>query len=254
MFRLFAAIVEKYASRLEGCECHSWVWKRKRKHSRQLSDLGRLTGFKHCVWKGRQAAWWVAVGLDQMLSDLANPVSKDLDAILSRVDLARKTEILKWVKEMSGMLIEIARQKMQFWRHFPWLVVGVFWGALRSDPADMSWRRPLRQSIDESDQAVAAGRPLGRISHRLLGPEGPCGRELRELNDHEDQRLNDYPMAYAAILSYALAPLVERNVESIHARVSSLGRAMAHVHAPTVCARLREPTHIALLQSSEASH
>ncbi|CAK0906873.1 unnamed protein product, partial [Prorocentrum cordatum] len=69
-----------------------------------------------------------------------------------------------------------------------------------------------------------------------------------------DQCWNDYPMAYAAILSYALAPLVERNVESIHARVSSLGRAMAHVHAPTVCARLREPTHIALLQSSEASH
>ncbi|CAK0867379.1 unnamed protein product, partial [Prorocentrum cordatum] len=254
MFRMFAAIVEKYASRLEGCECHSWIWKRKRKHSSKLNDLGGLTGFKHCVWKGRQAAWWVAVGLDQMLSDLANPVSKDLDAILSRVDLARKTEILKWVKEMSGMLIEIARQKMQFWRHFPWLVVGVFWGALRSDPADMSWRRPLRQSIDESDQAVAAGRPLGRISHRLLGPEGPCGRELRELNDHEDQRLNDYPMAYAAILSYALAPLVERNVESIHARVSSLGRTMTYVHAPTVCARLREPTHIALLQSSEAFH
>eukprot|EP00959_Pyramimonas_sp_CCMP1952_P016824 356795-Pyramimonas_sp.AAC.1 len=33
MFRMFAAIVEKYASRLEGCECHSWIWKRKRKHS-----------------------------------------------------------------------------------------------------------------------------------------------------------------------------------------------------------------------------
>ena len=61
-------------------------------------------------------------------------------------------------------------------------------------------------------------------------------------------------MVYSIILSYALVPLVERSVESIHARISSLGRTMTYVHTPTVCARLREPTHVAKLQSSDQFH
>ena len=60
MFRMFVGLIERYASRLEGCHCHASIWKEKRKHSARVNAVQASTGTRHCVWKGRQGSWWVA--------------------------------------------------------------------------------------------------------------------------------------------------------------------------------------------------
>ena len=256
MFNMFAQIINLFSSKLEGCHCHSSIWTSKRKHSTKLNELERLSGWRHCIWKGRQGAWWIVHGIDALLTEIKDCKSDKFETFLNLLPEDHKVMLLGYVSEMASKLIEVIKQKMQFWRHIPWKVIGVFWSVLSDDPADVSWRAILKECIDEFDQAVAAGRVLSlhRVARRLLSPSTPCGRELRELHENEDKRLADYPFAYWAVLCYALIPLVERNVEAIHAMLKRLGRAMTHVDVPYACAVLREPVHVGLLESSKAFH
>ena len=49
-----------------------------------------------------------------------------------------------------------------------------------------------------------------------------------------------HPVAYVALLEYALISLVERSVESVHAIVKRIGKQMTRVSVPWISARLRE--------------
>ena len=57
VFAMFAEVISRFGSKLEGCHCHAQLWIRKRKHESKVNELERLTGFRHCTWKGRRAAW-----------------------------------------------------------------------------------------------------------------------------------------------------------------------------------------------------
>ena len=50
MFAMFAAIIDKYSSRLEGCHCHEAIWRQKRKFATRLRQVAQSTGHNHCVW------------------------------------------------------------------------------------------------------------------------------------------------------------------------------------------------------------
>ena len=254
MFSVFAAIIDKYASRLEGCHCHSAIWTQKRKWTARARQVAETTGFTHCVWKTRQAAWWVAVGFQQMLHDIQNWSSCELDAMIDKLRDDRKPKVLKWTQEMAARLTEILRQKMGFWFHIPWKAVGIFWGFLDPEWPAACWRLILKECIQEYDAAIASGRKLAlhRVARKLFDSETPCGRQLRELLQDESKGLADFPFAYWAILSYALIPIIERSVEAMHAILKRIGRTMSNVNPPTLSSRLRESANLKRLKSDPA--
>ena len=256
MFFMLAAVMDKFTSRLEGCHCHSDIWQQKRKFSTRREMLRQRTGYTHCVWKTRQGAWWVAKGLPEMFAAIRDCRSEDFNRRLARVTPAQRAQILQWLGELTAKLSEILREKIAFWYHVPWRAIGVFWGELTTDTTDVTWREILHACTSEYDAAVLDRTPrcLHRVAHLLLDPGTLCGKELRELLEHPDRRLRDYSIAYATLLRYALVGLIERSVESIHARLKRIGDAMSLVHTPTLCARLREPDTLRRLQDGDDFH
>ena len=256
LFWMLAEVTNRYSSRLEGCHCHGDIWHQKRSFSTRQRQMQAATGYKHCIWKTRQGAWWVAEGLAEMFAAIRDCRSEAFNRRMTRISPAQQAQLLQWLGELVAKLTEILTEKMAFWYHIPWRVIGVFWGELSGDPTNQKWRDILRGCIEEYDDAVNHQRSLclHRVARLLLDPGTLCGKELRELLANPDRRLRDYKIAYAVLLRYALVALIERSVESIHARLKRIGDAMSYVHTPTLCARLREPDTLRNLQTDDAFH
>ena len=126
IFLAIGSVIEKCASRLEGCECHQHVWTKKRKWSAKLAEVRESTGYDHCVWKGRQAAWWVAVGLEQCLRDIQSASSDTLDQMMHALDDVTKAQAVQLLEQLRTKLGECVTDKMSFWTHIPWRIVGVY--------------------------------------------------------------------------------------------------------------------------------
>lgn len=249
MMLTLALVIQKYSSCLEGCWCHRHIWMRKRTHSARTADLKKETGFERCVWKGRQSPWWVAVGIQRMMQDLRQAKSHALDAKIAALPkdlIVCATHI--WNK-LQQNLIEILTDKLQMWSHIPWKLCGVFACCCGVD-IEIS-KRILQECISEYEEAVRkhTDSKLHRVAVRLLNPEGTCGRQLREWLV-ADSPLTNFTTAYCLLCFISLISLVERSVESIHARLKWIGKTCTYLLPPYVCCRVRERDNMALLRSN----
>ena len=137
------------------------------------------------------------------------PTAKKSDAIAARTQLRAK-------------LIESLQEKLIFWTHIPWKILGVFYCEVAPDALELC-KGQLRECIELYDSLLASGRvsSLHRVARLLLDPDRVCGQELRAFLA-SDLRLREYPTAYAMLRTYCLVSLVERRIESVHAILKRL--------------------------------
>jgi hypothetical protein len=142
-------------------------------------------------------------------------------------------------------------EKMAMWNYIPLKVVGVFYCYFCRDPATLARCKViLGESICEYDDALLRGKTLHRVATRLLDPSTLCGEQLRAFHAQEEKTLFDYAHAFVELMCYAFVSLVERRVEMIHALIKRVGRLATRITPQYVCAAVREPMHLKLLQSS----
>ena len=115
IFFTIGTVVELGASRLEGCECHGDIWKKTTNaNGKRYCQIAESTGHRHCVWKGRQAAWWVAVGLSWLLDEITHASSQRLTLLLQGLDPIVTEQALQLFEQLRTKLVEITNDKMSF--------------------------------------------------------------------------------------------------------------------------------------------
>ena len=102
----------------------------KSKWSSKIAEIRKSTGHSLCVWKGRQGAWWVAVGLDMMLAELRVAMSASLQAALDAADEFTRGQAMHFLEKLRTSLVEIIQDKMSFWQHIPWRLIGALHSSL----------------------------------------------------------------------------------------------------------------------------
>ena len=174
--------------------------------------------------------------------------SLEFDTLLAALPAEKQTDVLRQRQMLRTALLEYYNEKFEFWDHVPWRVLGVYYALQGGSEADP--RALLADCIAEYDQAVAVGYggTLHRVAHKLLSPYCMCGKELREYLAG-NLPLRTYRYACAILRFYSLCSLVERRVESIHARIKVVGKGMPHVLPPYLCARVRGRDHMLELRT-----
>ena len=255
IFLTIGQVVERCASRLEGCECHKHIWTNKRKFEALLKEIRASTGFDHCVWKWRQGAWWVAYGLQWFLDEIMHAESDALTHMLAAAAQATRTQALQLFERLRNKLAEIVKDKFSFWLHIPYRCIGIF-SCILGGTMERS-KEILRECIAEYDAVLAQGyrSSLHRVAYRLLDSMSACGRELREwLADDTGKTLEFFPHAFVALQEYALLGLVERRIESVHAHLKRILRKVTYILPSTLCAFSRETYNIKLLTGDSEFH
>ena len=91
---------------------------------------------------------------------------------------------------------------------------------------------------------------LHRIAHRIFRPSSSSRVDINRFVE-DGGSLEEYPFAYACLQDYARVPLVERAVESLHARIKRIGKGCTYVLPPYMCAMLRHSQTLELLHSNQ---
>ncbi len=91
---------------------------------------------------------------------------------------------------------------------------------------------------------------LHRIAHRIFRLSSSSRVDINRFVE-DGGCLEEYPFAYACLQDYALVPLVERAVESLHARIKRIGKGCTYVLPPYLCAMLRHSQTLELLRSNQ---
>lgn len=166
LYRTLGHRVEHYAKQLETCWCHESVWNSKKSFPAKRKHFMSLTGFSRCVWKGKMAPWWVAVGIKELLSELCRCTSERLDPMISQLPTLNAGTVLRELQLMRSRIVEALREKLAFFFSIPYKAIGGFWcdcgGCLKLS------KTIIKECMVEYDDAVSLGRPLHRIAHRLF--------------------------------------------------------------------------------------
>ena len=189
-----------------------------------------------------------------MLEEVAHASSEECEKTLRDLDEAKRQQVLGWMAQLRSKMRECLTDKLGFWNSIPFCLLGVFWCVL-GGPMDKS-KAILRKALAEFEIVVAQGRlsTMHRVARRLLSPDHFCGRELRAWVSAADEPLRNFPYAYVTLLEYALIPLVERRIESCHARLKHLIQKARAMLAPAVCAAMREDYNVDLLKTNPKFH
>ena len=220
-----------------------------------MKEIEASTGFPHCVWKGRQGAWWVAEGIRALMQEVSSAMTETLEHLFEAADVATRNMARQTLEKVRNKLKEILHDKLSFWSHVPWRLVGVFYCCLGGD-VQLS-KDILRECIAEYDRAVQTTGydSLHRVAHRILDPLRASGRELREwLMDNYNAPLERFFHAYTTLREYALISLVERRIESVHAIIKRLMRKVTFIMPARVCAEVRLDYNMELLQKNADFH
>ena len=249
MLRVHGKAVEHSAKGLETCWCHSDIDSAPLTRKRKLQALKTRAGLEKCCWKGKRGPWWVACGLDDMLRTIMHCNSDRLQDLLSRVPGNKRADIVEEQALLRQLLHEQLSQKMAFWKVIPWRALGVFHSPCGGQLSKS--KEILSQCRDQYDKAIADGlsEQQHRVSHLLFKAGTGCRDELDDFLGN-GQRLIDYPTAYAALQEYALAPLVERSIEAVHAVIKRIGKGVTNTTPPFIAAALRENQNLKLLRNN----
>jgi len=125
LFKTIAAIIERYAHKLEGCYCHAHIWMKKRKFALRVKEVQQETGIAGCVWKGRMLAWWIAVGIEEFLESLRNAMSTELETLFQGLDAAKRGEMVALYEQLMARTVEILKDKLSFFHHIPWKLIAI---------------------------------------------------------------------------------------------------------------------------------
>lgn len=242
-YRVCGAVVHKYVTILENCWCQCKTplsLKRTRR-----DPAGHPAGRSKCFWKGRQGPWWIAKGRFDMIAEISECTSPLLQSMIAEMPAGPAASLIQQLQLFRARYIEIIESKLSFLNHIPWKAIGAFWGECGG--CNEVSKRLLQECIEEYDAAVAAGKKIHRVSHRLFNI-GDVRIDMESwLDGIED--LSAFPLAYERLLEYALCFFSERGTEGLHARIKFWGLSRPHVEPPYVCSLLRQQFHLAKLRN-----
>ena len=247
-----ALVIERFVSRLEGCECHGAIWRQGRKHRCRSEMVANMIG-GGCVWKGRQGPWLVAEGIDELQKEINECTSEPLETLTMSGSVANETksEVVAVIEQARLRLKECVLEKLNFWNRIPWRAICIFHCCIEGDIQRS--KAIARQCVEEFDKTLEAS--LHRVAIRLLSPNKLSGADLRKfVADDQGLPPQDCSHAWVPLQEYAFSSLVERRVESIHDQIKRLGSQAANISAPYICAKTREAEYIALLKLNGQCH
>ena len=212
---MFAAVVGKEASWLEGCFCHNDLlvnhpnrWRR-----RQAMRQAGLPQ-ESCPWQGRRLSAFALGHVEELCQQVRNANTPSLTvALLSASDQGarRLVEIDAVCKEGFCRLM---RQKLGVFESIPYLWAGAFGGY-----CGYTWTRAkaaIAKAIADFDSLEPRSRDA--ISSGLM-ENGVTKAQLVSFAEDADKPLHFYPDAFVAIRSLAFSLCSERRTEGEHAHV-----------------------------------
>ena len=123
MFSAAARIIQHYCDCLEGCFCHRAEWTQVASYRKRARDVRDSTGGT-CARKGRNGSWWVAVGIQLLIREIAHLSSVEFDEAIASLDEAARTAAINLLIQFRAKLAEILADKLEMWYHIPWQLMG----------------------------------------------------------------------------------------------------------------------------------
>jgi len=164
MNRSHGKILERFAKRLEGCECHRELltsrmsWKSKKRKLKQES------GHANCYMRSRQGAWFQGRGLSLLFAEIDSCTSDLLQELLSSMAPGERALLVRLQLELADRLKEELLDKLGFHRELPYCIIGIYYGEVIGGCVQRA-KEILRKALDEFDTTVASGR--GAKLHRV---------------------------------------------------------------------------------------
>jgi hypothetical protein len=236
---------------LEGCICHGYVWTGKGNFKTKAKRMFDLTGYKTCFWKGRMGAWLQVVGLPILEQMIRDSTSDRLQGFLTSMSDARRGAFVHIENAVKCSLIEELTQKLAFHKQSPYNSMGMIWGEFPGGDSAIG-KAIAKTNVEEYDELIGngLGDKVHRVAHRLYAKESRIRVELQSWIESSIMSLRCFPVAFVAVLQYALVPLCGRSVEALHARLNRVRRKCTYIKAPALSAGLRFDAHVALLQGA----
>ena len=206
--------------------------------TKRTAEFQAQTGHTTCVFKGRRGPWFVQKGLKALLDKVPSATSMEFERSLASLPEQKQAEVLSARQQLRSRLLEMCTDKFSFWKHIPWSMLGIFYSENGSWAAS---KELVVACIAEYDTVMeqSSYNALHRVAHAVLNPDNEVGRDVREFAV-DNLPLTAHPVAYFALQTYSLVPLVERRIESVHAAIKRLGKQAINVGVPWISSKLRE--------------
>ena len=255
MVRVQGATLERFAHRLEGCECNRHIWVRHRSATARTRALKTVSGWEKCCWRGKQAVWLQMEGLDTLCEDIAACSSDLLQSLLEDMPPKQKSELVRMQAQLAEALVEELRDKLRLHSQLPYSLLGMFYGELcHGDEAKAKAR--ARAATDEYDSLVSKGLgdKIHRVAHVMCGQPTECRKQIDLWCRSSGEKLKQFPLAYCTVLKYCLVPVVGRRVEAAHAEIKRLGSVARNVTPPWISSALSEGRNLERLRTDPRFH
>jgi hypothetical protein len=189
-------------------------------------------------------------GIQILLGDLASDVSRDesLSSFYATSPMTARSVVRDFASHVIRALVQQWQDKLQFWHHLPYSLVGVFW------PEDAGVSRTVgRRAIKEWCDALAAGRhlKLHRVAQHFL-QDGSDLRVQLETYCGGALPLTAFPSLYVELRAYALNVIVSRRCEGMHSQAKRHFRRSISGMVPSISAAVRQKELASALASPAA--
>ena len=213
MLRCVSVTTNQFIGFLEGCPCHDDIWKMPGKTWAQKQKIFfEQTGLVSCPHKGCRGPCMASYAADLWLAKICNCSSARLTELLSACPDEKRTAILAVQQDLQESLREEFQAKLQHWKHLPFKLLGLL--ATDEDRA----KQICRECICEWEQCDQT--KVQRVAYRFFGDPVVLS-QLRAFGT-SDVPLQALGKLHNLLVMYASIPLVERSIESEHAKIEKV--------------------------------
>ena len=213
MLRCVSVTTNQFIGFLEGCPCHDDIWKMPGKTWAQKQKIFfEKTGLVSCPHKGCRGPCMASYAADFWLAKICNCSSDRLTELLSACSDGKRTGILAVQQDLQESLREEFQAKLQHWQHLPFKLLGL----LATDEGRA--KQICRECICEWEQCDQT--KVQRVAYRFFGDPVVLS-QLRAFGT-SDVPLQAVGKLHNLLVMYASIPLVERSIESEHAKIEKV--------------------------------
>lgn len=235
----------------EGCHCHDYLL-REGVGSKRQKLLNHKKLSKDCVWRWRTACEFATCRVGAILNDIREAENPHVKLILASASEQSRAAFVAMGANLKANCCQLLSGKLRYWRCLPYSCIGIFGQAVGVCSLDKSVGL-CRQAFREVGDAIRkdGGATLHRVARRLLVSRENQLREQVEQFAKGGSPLQKFPAVFLELRKYALAPVVTRRTEGVHALVCRYGRKAKRFHPRLANASLRKPFRLRCLDDHQ---
>ena len=230
LLRVEAHAINSWSSWLEGCKCHEHIWLSRSSHLQKMRLLFEQYGLHACHKKGCRGDEMAAFAVQKWLQKIRDADSTHLNLMLARLGNRERAVLASKLHALKELLVEILSAKFEMWNHLPYLLLGLECSdtQLAKDCA----KRACAEWSGCDNQARAH-----RVAQRYFKNPVVC----KQLHDFaaSSKPLSDFPELCNLSLQYGRISLIERAIESVHAKIEKETLGRRYMTPPSLCSRIR---------------